>query len=158
MSYAPRPDIQKAARNTEGYVEVIVDASRVERVISELGEKFDLTPVTDLENLSRVNFENLAAKYEQLVKSSNHLGEIYGKMFPLLTQTVDKIQGLESQLAKINDDNNLWGSVSKSLKPVQLIGIGKSPDGHDMALDVNDPEAKPYLAAAKKKKQKDKQT
>lgn len=133
MSYAPRPDIQRIAKNAEGYVEVIVDTARVERVIGEWGKKFDLTPVTDLENLSRVNFESLVAKYEQLVKSSNHLGEIYGKMFPLLTQAVDKIQGLESQLEKINDDNNLWGSVTKSVVPVA---------------------EKPHVEPAKKKKAK----
>lgn len=144
MSYIPQKELKKLLKNSEGYVEVLVDTSRVERVIGELSEKFDLAPVVDLENLSRVNFENLAAKYDQLVKSSNHLVEIYGKMVPVMTQVLDRIQGLESQLAKINEDNNLWGTVSKSVQPYRLANaddkLHPSLSGFGVAFEVPNTE------------------
>lgn len=115
MSFTPQKELKKLPKNSEGYVEVLVDTSRVERVIGELNKKFDLTPVVDLENLSRVNFENLAGKYDQLVKSSNLLNENYGKIIPLLSQALDRIQGLEGKIDKFSADNTLMGAMASSL-------------------------------------------
>lgn len=103
MSYkptAPTPQNPTAQR----FATIRVDTSKFEEVFRDIAEKLAVNSLA-IQQITEIN------------QSIHELKTIYSAFSFNLLHTNKRLDDIAEQLAKINFENNLWGTVTKSVVP-----------------------------------------
>lgn len=127
MSYNPSPAIKKLPKTPEGYVEVVVDTSSVDKLFHEINEKITLSITSKKPDPSLPILGTVSEATKLILTYCECLNESYQSTVTFLTQVSEKIDALDQRLAKLAEDNNLLGTIAASLDKAPLDWFDKKP-------------------------------
>lgn len=102
MSYNPSPAIKKLPKTPEGYVEVVVDTSSVDKLFHEINEKITLSITSKKPDPSLPILGTVSEATKLILTYCECLNESYQSTVTFLTQVSEKIDVLSNAMMDAN--------------------------------------------------------